>query len=156
MWKTTMEHDLLRKAEAIAVAAHAGQQDKTGGPFIDHLRRVAEGVGGREQKMVAYLHDLLEKADGWSGQRLAGEGFSPAVVEAVDAMTRREGEDYAAFVRRAIANPLARSVKRADLEDNLLQAERTNLDGGKYLLGLRILEDAAQQPGSVGTTAHAR
>jgi hypothetical protein len=106
---------------------------------------VAEGVGGREEKMVAYLHDLLEKAEGWSRERLSEAGFPPAVVEAVDAMTRRKGEDYAAFVRRAIANPLARGVKRADLEDNLLQAERANLDSDKYLLGLRILATDMQQ-----------
>jgi (p)ppGpp synthase/HD superfamily hydrolase len=141
-----MEHDLLLKAEAIAVAAHAGQQDKTGRPFTDHLRRVADGVDGREQKIVAYLHDLLEKAEGWSRERLGAEGFSPAVVAAVDAMSRREGEDYAAFVRRAIANPLARGVKRADLEDNLLQAERAGLDSEKYRLGLHILA-AEQQRG---------
>jgi (p)ppGpp synthase/HD superfamily hydrolase len=136
-----MENDLLRKAEDIAVAAHAGQRDKTGHPFSDHLRRVAEKVGGREQKMVAYLHDIVEKADGWSLDRLSDEGFPQTVVEAVDAMTKREGEDYLDFVRRAIANPLARPVKRADLEDNLQQAELAGIDDGKYRRGLRLLEE---------------
>jgi (p)ppGpp synthase/HD superfamily hydrolase len=136
-----MENDLLRKAEDIAVAAHAGQRDKTGYPFSDHLRRVAEKVGGREQKMVAYLHDIVEKADGWSLDRLANEGFPEKVVDAVDAMTRREGEDDLDFVRRAIANPLARPVKRADLEDNLQQAEMAGIDDGKYRRGLRLLTE---------------
>lgn len=136
-----MENDLLRKAEDIAVAAHAGQRDKAGHPFSDHLRRVAEKVGGREQRMVAYLHDIVEKADGWSLGRLAEEGFPPTVVEAVDAMTRRQGEDYLDFVRRAIANPLARPVKRADLEDNLQQAEQTGADDGKYRRGLELLAE---------------
>jgi (p)ppGpp synthase/HD superfamily hydrolase len=138
-----MENDLLRKAEEIAVAAHAGQSDKTGHPFSDHLRRVAEKVGGREQRMVAYLHDIVEKADGWSLDRLAQEGFPQTVIDAVDAMTRREGEDYADFVRRAIANPLARPVKRADLEDNLQQAERAGIDDSKYRLGLGLLDEPA-------------
>lgn len=134
-----MQNDLLRKAEDIAVAAHAGQTDKTGRPFTDHLRRVADRVGGRQEKMVAYLHDLIEKAEGWSLERLAGEGFPPSVVGAVDAMTRRKGEEYPDFVRRAIANPLARPVKRADLEDNLQQAEQTGADESRYRIGLDML-----------------
>lgn len=138
-----MQNDLLRKAEEIAVAAHAGQKDKAGHPFVDHLRRVAEKVGGREQKMVAYLHDIVEKAEGWSLERLLAEGFSRSVVEAVDAMTRRTGEDDADFVRRAIANPLARPVKRADLEDNLQQAEQSGADDSKYRIGLRLLHESA-------------
>jgi (p)ppGpp synthase/HD superfamily hydrolase len=137
-----MENDLLRKAEDIAVAAHAGQCDKTGHPFSDHLRRVAEKVGGREQRMVAYLHDIVEKADGWSLDRLAEEGFPQTVIDAVDAMTERAGEDYPDFVRRAIANPLARPVKRADLEDNLQQAEQSGLDDRKYRLGLELLDES--------------
>ncbi|MDB5523448.1 MAG: Metal dependent phosphohydrolase, region [Rhizobium sp.] len=138
-----MQNDLLRHAEDIAVSAHAGQTEKTGRPFTDHLRRVVEKVGGREQKMVAYLHDIVEKADGWSVERLAREGFPPSVVDAVDAMTRRDGEDYAVFVRRAIADPLARPVKRADLEDNLQQAEQSGCDDSQYRLGLELLKETA-------------
>jgi (p)ppGpp synthase/HD superfamily hydrolase len=137
-----MENDLLRKAEDIAIAAHAGQRDKTGHPFSDHLRRVAEKVGGREQRMVAYLHDIVEKTDGWSLDRLAEERFPQTVIDAVDAMTKREGEDYLDFVRRAIANPLARPVKRADLEDNLQQAEQAGIDDRKYRFGLGLLEES--------------
>jgi hypothetical protein len=33
-------------------------------------------------------------------------------------VTKREDEDYEAFVRRAAANPIGRRVKLADLEDN--------------------------------------
>jgi (p)ppGpp synthase/HD superfamily hydrolase len=138
-----MQNDLLRKAEEIAVAAHRGQLDKTGHPFSDHLRRVAEQVGGRDQKMVAYLHDIVEKADGWSLDRLSAEGFPRPVVNAVDAMTKREDETYADFVRRAISDPLARPVKRADLKDNLQQTERNGDDGSKYRMGLAILEEQA-------------
>ena len=34
-------------------------------------------------------------------------------------MTKREGESYEDFVRRAAENPLGREVKIADLEDNM-------------------------------------
>lgn len=50
---------------------------------------------------------------------LAEEGFASEIVGAVEALTRREGEDYPEFVRRAAADPIAGPVKRADLEDNL-------------------------------------
>lgn len=47
-------------------------------------------------------------------------GFSDAVVEAVESLTKREDEenDYEAFMQRLAPNPLAREVKLADLRDN--------------------------------------
>ena len=132
----TLEHAL-----AIAEEAHRGQTDKAGRPFIEHLRRVAGRVDTLDGKVVAYLHDLLEKGEDWSRPRLEREGFGPAVVSAVEAMTKREGEDYAAFVRRAATNPLARAVKRADFEDNLAQARETGAPTQKYEQGLEILRD---------------
>jgi hypothetical protein len=40
-------------------------------------------------------------------------------VQAVDCLTRREEESYDDRVARAAANPIARRVKLADLEDNM-------------------------------------
>ena len=40
------------------------------------------------------------------------------MLEAVEALTKREGEDYEAFIRRVAPNPIAREVKLADLRDN--------------------------------------
>ena len=131
----------IDKAIAIATRAHAGQSSKTGGPFIDHVRRVAENVAGEKEKQVAWLHDVVEKGPGWTFERLREEGFSEAVVDAVDAMSKRDGEEYFAFVRRSIANPLARPVKRADLTDNLAQMRRMGGDGSKFAEGLRILNE---------------
>ena len=51
--------------------------------------------------------------------RLREEGFTEEIVEAVLAVTRREGEEYNDYVRRAAQNELGRMVKRADLEDNM-------------------------------------
>lgn len=133
--------DLLEKAIAIATKAHEGQSSKTGGPFIDHVRRVAEGVSGADEKLVAWLHDVVEKGPGWTFDRLREEGFSQPVVDAVDAMSKRDGEDYFDFVRRSIRNPLARPVKRADLTDNLAQMRQMGGDGSKFAEGLRILDE---------------
>ncbi len=85
-----------------------------------------------DAKMVAVLHDVVEdcREKGYDFARLEREGFSPAVVSGVRAVTKlpdEEGkhsdpgyeETYLRFVRRAAAHPLGRLVKIADLEDNL-------------------------------------
>ncbi|MDO1583529.1 metal-dependent phosphohydrolase [Rhizobium oryzicola] len=136
---TVIHITLLQRAESIANNAHKGQSDKIGEPFIEHVRRVVALVQGEDSKIVAWLHDVVEKAPGWTPERLAREGFAADILAAIDAMTKRAGEDYFDFVRRAIANPLARPVKRADLLDNLDQMRRMGGDGFKYEEALRIL-----------------
>jgi (p)ppGpp synthase/HD superfamily hydrolase len=131
---------LLERAMAIAAAAHRGQTDKAGRPRLAHCRRVAAAVDGLPEKTVAWLHDVVEKSENWSTMRLEADGFPGDVVRAVDAMTRRPGEDYFDFARRAASDPLARPVKRADLQDNLRQAQATGADGGKYAEALDLLK----------------
>lgn len=130
---------MLKRAAAIASEVHQGQSNKTGAPFIEHVRRVAEAVSGSDERLVAWLHDVVEKGLDWTLDRLRAEGFPEPVVSAVDAMTKRDGEDYFDFVRRSIRNPLARPVKRADLTDNLAQMRQIGGDASKFLEALRIL-----------------
>ncbi len=134
-----MQH--LDHAIQIALEAHEAQADKTGRPYFEHCQRVALLVSGDEARIVAYLHDVVEKGRNWTLDRLREEGFPPAIISAVDAMTRRAGEPDDAFVRRAASNPLALPVKKADLEDNLWQAEQIGMDSTKYQSGLALLLD---------------
>ncbi|MBX4950120.1 HD domain-containing protein [Rhizobium binae] len=134
-----MQH--LDHAMQIAMDAHDGQTDKTGRPFFEHCQRVALLVSGEESRTVAYLHDVAEKGSGWTIDRLKEEGFPAAIISAVDALTQRPDEPDEEFVRRASANPLALPVKRADLEDNLRQAEQTGKEKEKYQRGLDLLRD---------------
>ena len=92
-----------------------------------------------DEKVVAYLHDVIEKGQGWTRARLEAEGFSPPILSAVDALTRREEEDDDTFVRRAASNRLARPVKLADLQDNLRQAQAAGLPSEKYRARARML-----------------
>jgi (p)ppGpp synthase/HD superfamily hydrolase len=144
---SAMSH--LARALEIATATHDSQKDKTGGPYLGHLERVAEAVDTLDEKIVAYLHDVIEKGPGWTRARLEAEGFSPAIVSAVDALTRREDEDDDAFVRRAASNRLARAVKLADLEDNLRQAQAIGLPSEMYRRGLEILDREFGEAGQV-------
>ena len=108
----------LAKAIRIAAEAHEGQLDKAGQPYVLHVLRVMFGCHSPEAQIAAALHDVVEDTD-WTLDDLRREGFSTTVVEIVDALTRREGEDYFDFARRAAATPLGREVKRADLLDNM-------------------------------------
>lgn len=132
--------EALIVARHVATEAHAGQFDKMGKPYFTHCERVANAVDGIDAKVVAYLHDVLEKGPGWSAGRLRECGFDAQIVSAVVALTKRLAEAEAAFVRRAASNALALPVKHADLLDNLKQALVAGVETEKYLNGLRIVE----------------
>ena len=132
---------MLHKAAKLAEQAHRGQTDKTGRPYIEHVRRVADAVETLDEKTVAYLHDVVEKGEGWTLDRLEAAGFGFPVVAAVDALTRRLDEGERRFISRAAANPLARPVKVADLKDNLWQAHQAGIEPGRYETGLRLLDE---------------
>jgi len=108
----------IEEAIRIAVDAHRGQRDRGGAPYILHPLRVMLRVHTDAERMAAVLHDVVEDS-AWTLDDLRARGFADEVVAAVDALSRREGEDYGAFVERAAAHPVARRVKLADLEDNL-------------------------------------
>ena len=108
----------LERAVAIAAEAHAGQRDKGGAPYVLHPIRVMLRLTAKADQIAGVLHDVVEDSD-WTLGRLRAEGFSAEVVRAVDHLTRREGETYDQFVRRAGADGVAARVKVADLEENL-------------------------------------
>jgi (p)ppGpp synthase/HD superfamily hydrolase len=108
----------LERAIEIAAASHAGQQDKAGAPYILHPLRVMLSVTEPAQRIAAVLHDVVEDT-AWTLDQLRSEGFGDDVIRAIDALTKRDGEDYFAFVERAGRDPIARAVKIADIRDNL-------------------------------------
>ena len=108
----------LDKAILVAVQAHYGQKDRYGRPYILHPLRVMMRVKSEAEKIVAALHDVVEDSD-LTLEDLKKEGFSDEIVQAVDCLTKREGEPYEAHVERARRNRLALPVKIADLEDNM-------------------------------------
>jgi GTP diphosphokinase / guanosine-3',5'-bis(diphosphate) 3'-diphosphatase len=112
----------LERAIALAATVHSGQRDKAGAPYILHPLRMMMKMTTLEQRMAAVLHDVVEDC-GVTRRLLDHEGFPPAVVEAVEALTKKHvdgaEEPYADFIQRAARHPIARVVKLADLEDNM-------------------------------------
>lgn len=108
----------VEDAISVAARAHKGQKDKAGAPYLLHPLRMMLRMNSETAMMAAVLHDVVEDTD-WTLERLREAGFAEEVVEAVDCLTHREGESYEEFVGRVRANPVARQVKVADLEDNM-------------------------------------
>jgi hypothetical protein len=77
---------------------------------------------------------------------LRAEGFPDHIITALDSVTKREGEDYESFVRRAAANPIGRQVKLADLRDNsqlsrISQPTQSDFDRiEKYRMAIKMIE----------------
>lgn len=120
---------LVEAARLVAETAHAGQVDKGGAPYIEHPAFVADRVrrlGGDEvAAAVAWLHDVVE--DTTVSLDALASVFPARVVEAVDRLTRREGEPYFEYIERAGGDSVARTVKRCDLAHNL---DASRLPGG--------------------------
>jgi (p)ppGpp synthase/HD superfamily hydrolase len=128
----------LELAVAIALDAHAGQRGRSGEAYVLHPLRVMLRLATVDERIAGVLHDVVERSPAWTLRRLAKNGFSPKVVAAVDALSRRAGERYEDYILRASTNGLARRVKVADLEDKLESGQsegRTN----KYRRALSVL-----------------
>ena len=111
---------LLDRAILIAVGAHSGQlyPAPEPEPYLLHPLRVMGAVDGESARVAAVLHDVVEDSDITLGQ-LEREGIPPDVLRTLDCLTRREGEEYSAYIRRVASDATAIRVKIADLHDNL-------------------------------------
>lgn len=115
-------------AHHLAAYLHEGQTDKTGNPYIGHLRRVASYVGDEESRIVAYLHDSIEDT-GVTAEELESVYMVPAhLTEAVVVLTRTKGISHEEYYTKIRAHRLALEVKLADLADNTDPARRSGLD----------------------------
>ena len=99
-----------------AYAAHEGQLDYNGVPYIFHPYHLAEQMDDEISCTVALLHDVVEDTCVTFAEL---ERLFPAqVMEAVRLLTHDENDDYFDYVRRIKRNPVAVKVKLADLNHN--------------------------------------
>jgi len=101
----------------IAKTDHTGQVDKAGVDYIQHPLSVASQVDSEEEKAVALLHDVMEDSD-MTAEDLLAAGLPAEVVEAVEILTKKKGQDYQKYLAAVKTNELARVVKIADLKHN--------------------------------------
>ena len=103
----------------LAVAAHERQVDKGGQSYILHPLRLMLAVNSEPARIVALLHDVLEDNPTFTLEKLRLAGYPQDVLDALDCLTKRRGEQYSDFIDRIKPNALAREVKLADLRDNM-------------------------------------
>ena len=134
-----------KKALKLCFEAHKEQTDKSGMPYVFHPFHLAEQMKTEETTIVALLHDLVEDTD-YTIDDLINMGFNKTVTDAIDLMTHTDGIDYMDYVRKIKKNPIAKTVKLADLKHN---SDLTRLDvvdekaltrREKYLKAIALLE----------------
>lgn len=140
---------LVRRALGLCLQLHAGLNDAHGAPYASHPISVACRIPSRDERAIAaaLLHDTVEDC-GIDIAYLEEHGIDDVdVLSAVEALTRREGEPYAAYIDRVARDAIAPAVKLADLEDNLDESRgempKPTL-GARYRIAMRALPVAVQ------------
>lgn len=110
--------NLIEISLKIAMAAHEGQVDKAGKPYILHPLRVMLKMDGEKEMATAILHDVLEDS-AMNLHDLRSKGIPEEVIEAVLCLTKRKNESYINFIDRILTNRIAKQIKIADIEDNI-------------------------------------
>lgn len=108
--------ELTVRAMNLAYAAHHGQYDKGGVPYIFHPIHLAEQMDDEISTCVALLHDTVEDT-AVTLEQLARE-FPKEVVDAVALLTHAEDVEYFDYIRAIKRDPVAVRVKLADLAHN--------------------------------------
>lgn len=117
----------IEDAIKLALEKHHGQTDKAGEPYILHPLRVMVQMLTEAEQIVAVLHDVVEDTD-VTLDDLRRMGYGEEIVQAIDHLSRREGESYDQFIQRIKPHPLAVRVKLGDLRDNMDIRRNANLD----------------------------
>ena len=112
----------LDKAIELAVQKHTGVRDRGGQPYILHpifvMMKMKE-LGATEDEMcAAVLHDVVEDTS-ITLDDIRNLGFSESVVNAIDSVTKRDGELKEEYIHRVTINPTSRKIKICDLKHNM-------------------------------------
>lgn len=137
----------LDDAIRIAREAHATQVDLSGNPYIGHPMRVMARVAGDHAKMAAVLHDVIEDTQ-VTADDLRAAGCPEAVVTSVIALSHGDDEPQLDYLARVARDPVAVTVKRADIADNTDPIRMDALDPAtqdrlkaKYARAIRVLDE---------------
>lgn len=109
------DRELIDLARRLATELHQDSKPYGDQPYIVHPAAVAELLEpyGPEAVALGWLHDTVEDTEA-TIEWLRFEGIPENVLAGIDAVTRRPGETYFDFVRRAAQHDLGRIGKLAD------------------------------------------
>lgn len=139
---------LTKKAMRIAFEAHKNQMDKSNIPYIYHPIILATQMKDEVTTCVALLHDVVEDTD-ISFEDLKKEGFTEEIIDALKLLTHDPNVPYMDYVKEIKNNPVATTVKLADLRHN---SDLSRMDGEiseyalqrneKYLKAIEYLSES--------------
>ena len=138
--------DLTKKALCLCFEAHKDQVDKSGLPYVFHPFHIAEQMPDELTTVTALLHDVVEDTP-YTFSSLAEMGFPPEVLAALQLLTHDDDTPSLSYVARLKENPIARSVKLADLRHNSDLSRLNTVDdqalqrAQKYRQAMALLED---------------
>ena len=141
----------LADVDAIAARAHAGQYDKIGVPYVDHVRAVSAGLApfGVGMQMAGLLHDVIEDTE-LTAAALLTAGVPAAVVATVRRVTNRAGVPYPDMLDGIRRDHAATLLKISDNAHNSLPERHIRLSPeqrgrltAKYAHARRLLWPAA-------------
>jgi len=133
--------DETKRAIKLCFAAHEGQLDKSGLPYVLHPLHLAEQMDDEASTVAALLHDVVEDTE-YTLEDLRKMGFREDAMEALALLTHDDDTPYLDYVRQLKHNLIARKVKLADLAHN---SDLGRLDGPpteKDLKRLKKYEEA--------------
>ena len=107
---------LTNRAMKIAYAAHHGQLDKGGIPYIFHPLHLAEQMDDETACCAALLHDVVEDTP-VTLEELSRE-FPTEIIHIVDLLTHRDTDDYFTYLARIKTHPTAVKIKLVDIAHN--------------------------------------
>jgi len=137
--------ELTELAARIATKAHEGQtrwDKKT--PYISHSAAVAQAVRDKGYgdicECIAWLHDVIEDTEVTANDLLM-RGIPFDVVQAVEYLSKKDGQSYLDYLKQIQQNGLAVVIKMEDIKHNMSCFDKPK--GSlyqKYELALYILE----------------
>lgn len=121
----------LEAAVQFALDRHEGQEygKGTGIPYSYHLSMVdrnfthRNGYGFNDTARIAvWLHDVVEDTE--TTLEEIETIFGPRIAHTIDCLTKRQGEDYDAYLVRVNSDHLATEIKFCDSTANMMESAR--------------------------------
>ena len=136
------------QAKELCILAHKGQFRRDGiTPYSTHPIAVAEMMNTDEEKIVAYLHDVIEDTD-YNEQQIMEKLYNNIdtykhiyyqnIFFAITTLTKSSLIDYKNYIELISFNKLATKVKLADMFHNM-SCNPSNKQKAKYLQAIPIL-----------------
>lgn len=109
---------LFAKIVLMAREAYKDMPNRNGQSYWAHFAERTEEYYRGSMKMVVLLSGILKHPD-YTSERLIQSGVPKMIVDAVDAMTQREGENLESYIARVLDKPMIWNILSTELYSEL-------------------------------------